>query len=48
MVGGLTTQLVLRECFDGLKAADLVGQVEGLKDEREGRVPATHTLDGRL
>ena len=30
--------------LDRLEAAQAVGHVEGLKDEREGHVPAAHTL----
>ena len=44
----LTRSSVLDRRLDGLVDAVLVREVEVLKGQREGRVPSTHSLHGRL
>ena len=40
--------LVVDDFLDGFQAPELVWEVEGFEDEREGRVVAGHTLHGGL
>lgn len=40
--------LIVCDLLDRLKVAQLIGHVEGLKDQGEGRVPAADSLDGGL
>ena len=44
----MSVPLVVDGLLDGLQAAPLVGQVEGLEDKREGRVMAADALDRGL
>jgi hypothetical protein len=41
-------RLIFDSFLDGVEAPPLVGQVEGLEDQREGRVVTAHALHGSL
>jgi hypothetical protein len=45
---GIFLRLIFDSFLDGVEAPPLVGQVEGLEDQREGRVVTANALHGSL